>query len=612
MMSCPVDSVQEPKTSLEVFLARVAKGAAAVAWDAGFARQNERGHTVEVTHLPFCHEGRGTAIWYSILTLMGGLTPAHGLEIIEAIGSLQVRDKNSPHYGGFRWYREETEVHDTNAAFFILMPLVVMMRYRSAMIPEPQRAIIARMLQSATDWFAGECEHPALYYPNKILSDGAMLIAIATLTHNEEARAKAIAFFLRWNDYTDRRGWGWGENASLNYLAVILCALKLAADCLDARDAELRQTMEARIATLLDYVRFHDGQEFVPTIRSYNFQGNPTRTSLVNNIAGIAGNGLAEIENLNSWDALNALLLFEQRIFTNDADYRRRGLGNRQVVPRTRIEHIFDKSSAHTWIGRFARIGSIDRFPVMPGSYQNRTWGLGWQSFPVSFLVEGEQVSFLRWHVIHNGIARTHPAEGFHDAYLSSSLFAEDQCPEVETRCNQSGNILACIRSMTGISNRVSEIADEWFIQRFSGSVHEHVANPEGDARPWIILDFGKAAVAVTGLLGLTANDDRRKPARIVVQREKECLKLRQVLFEGEEQVVCKERIEAAWLVVLLDEPGSSAPQDFLPRLTISERSLADGEVPRNASGEIREITVAIDGEFRLGMRTDPHFKQVE
>ncbi|MFD2880911.1 hypothetical protein ACFTAO_41190 [Paenibacillus rhizoplanae] len=51
-------------------------------------------------------------------------------------------------------------------------------------------------------------------------------------------------------------------------------------------------------------------------------------------------------------------------------------------VPRIREERIFDASRAYTWIGQHTRLGSINRFPVMPGSYQHPSWGAGLAELP--------------------------------------------------------------------------------------------------------------------------------------------------------------------------------------------------------------------------------------
>src|SRR5690606_3734024 len=110
-------------------------------------------------------------------------------------------DAGSSGYGGFRWYREETRINDSNAAFFILMPLTVLRLLHPERIPAEHAPVLDEMMERALHWFMKECRQPSLYYPNKIMSDGALLLAIATVMGNDELRRAAIAFYSKWDDY---------------------------------------------------------------------------------------------------------------------------------------------------------------------------------------------------------------------------------------------------------------------------------------------------------------------------------------------------------------------------------------------------------------------------
>lgn len=83
----------------------------------GLVRYNWPGHTRQVSKLPYCHEARFSAGYYAYGTLLGRIDEAAGLEMLEAIAGLQFTDQEHPDYGGFLWYREESVIQDSNAAF---------------------------------------------------------------------------------------------------------------------------------------------------------------------------------------------------------------------------------------------------------------------------------------------------------------------------------------------------------------------------------------------------------------------------------------------------------------------------------------------------------------
>src|SRR5690606_38053892 len=122
--------------------------------------------------------------------------------ILRALAELQITDPTHPQYGGFRWYREETQINDTNAAFFIIMPLITLQLSHPEVISVSQLQVLKEMLTHASAWFSHECREPILYYPNKIISDGAMLLAISAIMQEEKYYQEGVQFFENWNGYT--------------------------------------------------------------------------------------------------------------------------------------------------------------------------------------------------------------------------------------------------------------------------------------------------------------------------------------------------------------------------------------------------------------------------
>ncbi|WJH35488.1 hypothetical protein N6H14_05535 [Paenibacillus sp. CC-CFT747] len=363
-------------------------------WDNGLITLTKPGHTREASTFPQVHPGRETAAYYAAGVMSGRIGAGEGSAMLHQLSLLQEKDRAAEFFGGFRWYREETAIHDTNAAFFIMSPLVHAVLLNPEQVPDAHGPILKGMMEGAREWFARECREPSLYYPNKIISDGALLLALAKLTAHAERFEEGTAFFRRWLDYTRRRGWGWGENMSLGYLGIILSSLQLAAYCLKDAHQPLAQELYAEIRGLLELIRFHDRHEFVPTIRSYNFQGEVERPGAAWQMAGY-GEGDTPAPELPDLWMVPALAL--------NARHTAKAVGlperAEQPVPRIRRERVMDDAEAYTWIGSHARLGSLNRFPVLAGCYQWPTWGLGWQSFPASFSVDGEQVGYLRWTV---------------------------------------------------------------------------------------------------------------------------------------------------------------------------------------------------------------------
>ncbi|MDF2927232.1 MAG: hypothetical protein K0R57_6146 [Paenibacillaceae bacterium] len=588
-----------------------------------------KGHTKAVAELASCHPGRETSQYYAAAVSLGKMEEAEGLGILGELENLQVSQVNHPQFGGFRWYREETAIDDSNAAFFTLVPIANLALTRPHSIPCSHQAVIHRMFRRAIRWFSHECGSPKLYYPNKILSDGALLLALSAIVGDREGQTRGEQFFARWEEYTARRGWGWGENTSTGYLKIMLDAFQLALRAWNKMEEELQDAIRKRRNHLLDYIRFHDGVEFVPSIRSYNFEGQVFKPSAANLFAGVRFWRRETLEN--TMDFVLSLLLYEDLIPAgslqpSDNPRDRLPAHIAQPVPRTWTEPVFDGAFAYTWIGRHCRMGSLNRFPVMPGSYQWPTWGLGWQSMPVSFLVEEEQVSFLRYTVREGGRFRSHLSADYHHAYLNPALFSEEYLPEIETLCTQKDNVLIVQRNIVGLANSASEIVDEWFIQRFRGKVHRLNGNNkigwtstasvthslpqevESSDHPWVVLEYETcyAAILALGYWGYGAAAAQASEPEICEQDGN--LRLTRVLYRGEEQFLRQHRLDNAWVVVMFDEKCSVGElQEKLQRMEVTDRRFADYEVPRNDWSMIREISVRGEEGFLLRQRVDPY-----
>lgn len=570
-------------------------------WKDGLIVIQEPAHlSRELAHTTGCRPGRESAEYYAAGIALGEVNSQEGMVILRELRKMQVTDPEDSRYGAFYWYMEDTRSINANAAFFILMALVGLRLTRPNRIPAEHIPFQNEMMASALHWFTKECSHPILYYTNKILSDGALLLAIASLTDSEEHYRLALNFFARWEDYTERRGWGWGENCSVTYIRVILDALQTACIVLEqvSEQSGLHDRLRRRFHQLLDYVRFHGRHEFIPTIRSYNFAGNSKNGHLIWLLAGIPPHQGEESGSLNLIREINTLLLFENEL-----------IGEHIVspVPRTRSESIFDGSQAYTWIGKHGRMGSINRFPVMPGCYQQDSWGLGWQSFPVSFCAENERVAYLRWFVKGHGLVRTHPAVSQPDGYLNTALFQGTCHPNVQTDAAQEENFLLVVRSLANVHHSVEEIADEWLLHRFEGKLELLDIDMQGTIRQWVVLQYGASSVAITALDGIAADYNKRAGISVAISQEQEQLRIRQVLYAGEERMVSRPRLETGWGVVFIDEPiDRVALVSLLSGIQLNDEYVFDVEIPREEHIKKREISLCIEGNKKVSLTVDP------
>ncbi len=562
------------------------------------------GHTGPVSKLDAVHPGRATAEYYMLAAYLGRLEAEQGRLMLLELAKLQVLDEKSPQYGAMRWYREETQVGDTNAVFFTLFPLAVLRLQAPETIPPSHLILMDGLMRAGIRWFSHEIEHPILYYSNKILNDGALLLALSKLQDHEQGINKAVRFFERWCTYTEERGWGWGENISVVYSLIIVNALRLASLLLANINPQLGIRLEGFIQQIFSNLRFQGKGELVPTIRSYNFQAKGDYPSVLWSISGNADihEEVQDERNMDAWATHNApsFLLFEQELNQTKQD--------KSVKQEMRIERIFDNAYATTWIGQRGRIGSINQFPVIKGCYQYPRWGLGWQSFPYSFRVGGEKLGFLRWRVEDGYVTRTHPAQDKHSAYLSPALFRESYFPDVQSRAEQNGPFLCIVRWMHGLHHKVDVICDEWVISH----PYDQVTSYEVNGRQWIAVLFDSCAITFSALQGIRASSTSREQVTLTSIDKGDRTLISQVLYQAEEhseQELCiQPGLESGWIVKWWDEVGHA--QDLIKQLEaiqISDETLFDDEVPREPHLSLRRISIQAQDKHVLTMNIDPY-----
>ncbi|MBQ7794673.1 MAG: hypothetical protein IJ366_09195 [Clostridia bacterium] len=535
---------------------------------------NRRPHTPSVESLERCSDGRETGAYYFLARYFDMIDDVQAEGIVSEIIKLQNTDESDRLYGCMRWYREEPYIFDTNGAFFVLLPFALAYVLCENKMTAGEKDGIRLMLERGGKWFQKECAGP-IYYTNKITSDGAILALISKATgkYKEECRD----FWNDWTEYADELGWGWGENISDCYSLITLNALSAA--CLAAPDEGIKVKIEQKRQELLEYVSFHNGKEFIPSIRSYNFSGDI-------NYGGAVYKTLLKPELIVNFADLMSAVVINISAASSEA------FGN-SPAKSVKTQRIFKDSYAYTWKGDGLRLGSVSKFPAMPGCYQNDNWGLGWQSMPVSAMLEGEYVSFLRFRTKVNGNTHSHPAQDKHSAFLYNRLFEDNAIPDYQTRAAQNENILVAIRSISHIANTAEFVCDEWCIPG-----DRDVEIYETDNAVWYVVDN---KIAVFPLNGVFAKSNTREKPTVKILKENGFTTISAIIYEGASTLLIAEYTEAAWIVT-----ASKNVTEYLDKIKITDEKITDRTVPRMPCKQKRKITVS-DGAKSAVLEYDPY-----
>lgn len=495
-----------------------------IALDDGMVRVYGRPHVAALAHLDSACGTNATAAYYFISRYLD--MPIDGEKVLSEIMKLQDVDPDSPTYGNFFWYREESFILDTNAAFFTMKQLCMALLMCPEKIPEREKKMLLPALDRSAVWFRKECREYGYYYPNKIVSDGSVLMLIARLREVPELLEEAYDFWNKWLDYTDEYGWGWGENTSKCYANVINDAFETALLCMDPACRTYARVLEKR-QQLLDYIAYHDDYEVTPSIRTYNHTGKAQPGGGLEALTGSnAANGELSVDSqLDENGKLTAGTISGLLLHMAAPAYKPNPDRN-----RFHRERIFGTSYANTYKGNNIRLGTISRYPVMCGCDQNSWWGLGWQSMPVSAVAMQHETSFLRFAAMADGRMHSHPAAGWED----KKLFPDENIIDSYTYSAQEDNCAVVARMVEHIANQASYFADEWYFQHFHGQIKQ-----VGD---WFVFDYGDCALALQSLNG-----------KLKLIQNGENIRLANVLYDGEDRLFVCRRFISCWAVVALD-----------------------------------------------------------
>lgn len=502
----------------------------------GMVRVHKKPHVSDLEHLDSACSAPATGVFYFVSRYLG--IDIDGELLLTELTKLQDNDPESITYGCMKWYRESTRIQDTNSAFFTLRNICYTLKFCKHNIPKAELDIIFPFLRTAVNWFKKECSCAQFFYPNKTMSDGALLVLLSDLLNDKTLIDNSIDFWIRWMDYTDEYGWGWGENTSKEYTNVMKEALIIALMGLKQAPSVYNRLLSV-YKRMLEYCAYHGEYEFTPSIRTYNYTGkaiigkNPADKDIFN-FEHIDNEAIAQIIILQN--APNVDLTPDQSNFHK--------------------ERIFGDSYALTYKGENIRLGSVTKFPVMRNCYEGRGWGLGWQSMPVSAIALKHETAFMRFVTISNGELRCHMSTGIRD----KNLFPDLNIPKIYTCANQEKNMAVVVRMVEQIANTSSFFSDEWYFQNFNGKIQTF-----GE---WYIFNYGDCALCIKSF-----------DNKLEIQQDGNKVRLINKFYEGEEQLLVINRDIHSWAIVALDNCNNIEKE--LSEIQTSKKTLFDPRYSR-------------------------------
>jgi hypothetical protein len=393
--------------------------------DLGMCRQEGPGHTAGVADRTHVHSGVSTATQLCWWALRGELDEKTMLAALGSLRAMQVKATGARR-GCLRWYWEETETADTNAAFFIGLALQLLCLVEGERLSGPVRALICAIVTDLDLWFDHELDAAHPRYPNKCMGDLVCGWLAAEILQRAPS-TKLVRTTLAWCAYWRRENWGWGEHLSDTYTMVLLTELSAVLLFCPRLPAAVRAELKAHFDALLVIEdSFGDGPR-VPAIRSYAFTETPPFQPFRSFIKAQAP-GLDEpgIEHPAVAVRVQAEVF---GVWFHRAGWEK--LASRRSPVRPWIEiPCHDGTVAKAIVRPGLRLGAMSRYPVMDG-VEHPTWGLSWQSFPVALWRPAGDWAFWRWVTRSGERVRGHPALDKASAYLGNALAARLDPPPV-------------------------------------------------------------------------------------------------------------------------------------------------------------------------------------
>ncbi|MCL4202866.1 MAG: hypothetical protein KJ000_10235 [Pirellulaceae bacterium] len=441
------------------------------------------GHTAPVAAAKHVHPGTTAAAQLVAAAVVDRLDEVDAGAVLHALRRMQVTDGGSRH-GCLKWYWEEPRPVDTNAAFFTGLNLIVL---RLGFPDQVQRldadaqGTLEAILRDLSVWFDQTLSHPSRHYPNKYMGDLVCRWLLIEALGQQPQRNRVAAEMLESSRYWRDENWGWGEHMSNIYATVLL----------DQISVLLMLSRELPVEVRREYTELRDGLLAIedaygegpraPMIRSYNFDRSPSHANYRDRVR----------RPENPSDLATGNLAMQPVLAT---------LGWSGTVPprlpplQDIIVPCYDGVVAVAHVDGPVRLGTLSRFPLMP-QMEHPTWGLSWQTFPVTLWHEQGGWGFLQWCTEMDGQNRAHPAERRAEAYLRNALTFDKPKPIVgRTWSIQEGGHAIVLRIMPELYESWDGLIDRFRLVEPNAELSESETNG-----PWtqIVLNFGDHAVSV-------------------------------------------------------------------------------------------------------------------
>lgn len=440
--------------------------------------QNSGGHTPATSALTHTHACPDAATRIVLAAQLDQLDTFPLREVLQGLARMQDNAPESPTFGCFRWYAEDTHCHDTNAAFFVGLNLLVLNAGYRRQLGSSECGLLDKMFVGLDHWFDRSVQHAQFFYPNKFLGDLVCSWLLKEHLGTEGAACELKTAMAKSADYWAQSPWGWGEHLSDLYATIMLDELSALLLFAHRLPEALRKACQQLFENLLEIEDAYDGGPRVPAIRSYAFNAAIDHR---NYRASIRPWKTASEALHNHMQVAHLFRSCFGKIFYESKWHE---LAPPCPPARKNITlPCFDGAVARAWRDDRFRVGSLSRYPIMADT-DEPTWGLSWQTFPLAFTQGTSNWGFWRWHTREEGKDKFHPACDKHQAILNNALSETmSPVPVGETFSHQEGASFCALRRMPRLSRQWEFLSDGLDLTSFRGEVIEESLVPGGVSR---------------------------------------------------------------------------------------------------------------------------------
>lgn len=425
--------------------------------DLGLWGKKSPGHTHPVKDCAVVHSGVESAVKLLALVQMGELDEDLLRRAVEGLLELQVKEGKK--VGCFRWYAEESEPVDTNAAFFIILALQLLYLAYPDRIPAALKDQLRSAFERANSHFMDEIAAAGYLYPNKYLGD----LVCAWLGYEileTPAPASLTTHFEKALRYWKETHWGWGEHLSDVYCSVLLTEFSALLIFAKKLPTSLRQ-FSFELAQQLCWIDdLYGSSPRVPQIRCYHFEYAPKRLTFRDQVA--PWKEPITHEWLDKRAVQRYILLpFGPLFFAK---------GWTKLFPETPLpagEQTLPaglNADAYSWIYPDLTVGALTRWPIVEGA-EHQGWGLSWQTFPVAFWHPEGDWGFMRFTVRKGQTLKAHPAIEKATGYLMNALGPGEPPPVGKTLTHPMDRCFVILRTLPLSSGEIwDEVTDGFWL----------------------------------------------------------------------------------------------------------------------------------------------------